>query len=497
MRKFKPTVLPLVLFFLLGGAVLRAGNETAALPAPASTAETSGLPPLIQQRCGACHQPPRPGAATLDAWKEILPSMETFMRQRNLLPSPPELGAIANYYFRNSPVRFPPIPDDLEPSGIKLVRTPVGREFGEEPPIIGHVNVTDLDQDGRQETVVCDAEGNQVTWLRFQDNEWTETTLAELTAPVRSAVIDFNHDGHLDLAIACIGHVVPSEDLVGEAHLLLNRGDQTFEKIPLLRGLPRISDLQPGDLDGDGDLDFAVGVFGWRASGGLGWLEQTEPMKFHYHPIFAITGVMHLAVADLDGDSTPEIVALISQEHEAIAAFRCQGGGVFTHRVLARANHPLFGSSGFSLVDLDQDGDLDMLYTNGDMMDIKPEVKPYHGLRWLENRGGNFDLRPIAPIPGCYSARAHDMDGDGDLDIVASNMNFQWNISDFPSLLWLENDGQQHFTRRRIDYAPVNLVTCDVGDLNHDGLPDIVAGSMHLPGLFERMGRVTVWLQKK
>jgi len=65
-----------------------------------------------------------------------------------------------------------------------------------------------------------------------------------------------------------------------------------------------------------------------------------------------------------------------------------------------------------------------------------------------------------------------------------------------PSLSWLENDGQQNFTRRRIAYSPSNLATIAVGDLDGDKRPDIVAGGLHIPGPMGRHGRVTAWLNK-
>jgi hypothetical protein len=101
--------------------------------------------------------------------------------------------------------------------------------------------------------------------------------------------------------------------------------------------------------------------------------------------------------------------------------FRNDGKGGFESSVLDRAPHPAFGSSGFSVVDLDGDGDLDFLWTHGDMMDEIPLPKPYHGLRWLENQGGELVSRELLRMPGCYRALAHDLDGDGDLDIVFAN----------------------------------------------------------------------------
>jgi hypothetical protein len=61
------------------------------------------------------------------------------------------------------------------------------------------------------------------------------------------------------------------------------------------------------------------------------------------------------------------------------------------------------------------------------------------------------------------------------------------------SILWLENDGRQHFTPHGIGHAPTSLISADIADLDGDGYPDIVTGSMHLDPSDQRRGRVTLW----
>jgi hypothetical protein len=64
---------------------------------------------------------------------------------------------------------------------------------------------------------------------------------------------------------------------------------------------------------------------------------------------------------DLNGDGHLDFVALFAQEHEEIAAFINDGRGGLQERVLFKAATPSFGSSGIQLVDLDKDGDVDIL----------------------------------------------------------------------------------------------------------------------------------------
>jgi len=109
----------------------------------------------------------------------------------------------------------------------------------------------------------------------------------------------------------------------------------------------------------------------------------------------------------------------------------------------------------------------------------------------LDNRDGELVPHELFRMPGCYRAVAHDVNGDGHLDIVVSGLYFDWPEEDYPSLVWLENDGTAKFPPHTILYGPTNLATMDVGDLNHDGLPDILVGGMHLPGPLGRHARLT------
>jgi hypothetical protein len=154
-----------------------------------------------------------------------------------------------------------------------------------------------------------------------------------------------------------------------------------------------------------------------------------------------------------------------------------------------------FGSSGISIVDLDLDGDLDVLYTNGDAFDyIPPGPRPWHGVQWLENQGDLvFQFRRIGDFPGAYFANALDVDRDEDLDIfVVSSFN-DWSDPEALSMIWFENDGNMGFTSRPLASTPTHLLVLDHGDMDGDGWVDLVSGGMHAYPPYDRMSRVTLW----
>jgi hypothetical protein len=176
-----------------------------------------------------------------------------------------------------------------------------------------------------------------------------------------------------------------------------------------------------------------------------------------------------------------------------VVAFVGDGAGGFRPQTVYQAPHPAWGCSGLALLDFDRDGDLDVLVTNGDMLDDFL-LKPYHGIRWLENLGAlAFREHELATLPGVHRALGTDLDGDGDLDVVAGAfVQFrtpEGQVRDpravdqarLPSLVWLEQVTPGRFERRTLEQGG-HHVSLDVADYDRDGDPDIVVGHFATAG---------------
>lgn len=473
------------------GCLLACGG---AAPSGAEAPSRPAAPPLAAKYCTACHPAPAPDALIRKHWTQVFGFMSVWIKERNLPYDLEEYRALLNDYIALSPERFEPIPDELAESGLTFEGRAVGLPCTSERPVVTDLELVDLDGDGIPEVLVCDDVAGRVSLLSWKDGEFHEDPIFEVAAPSRAIALDYDGDGLLDLAVASLGVIHPTDDLLGSVWLLRNLGDGSYDPQPVLVNCPRVADLRAGDFNGDGKLDLLVVHFGWRTTGGISWLEQVSPTTFLHHEITPLHGAARAETLDFDGDGHLDFVALFSQEHERLVLFRNDGRGGFESRILAQGPHPSYGSSDFSVVDLDGDGDPDFLWTNGDMMDEILLAKPYHGVRWLENRDGEIVVHELARMPGCYRAVAYDLDGDGDLDIVVSSLDLHWDLHEFPSLIWLENDGKQNFTARRLAHAPTNLASLVVGDLDGDGRPDILVGGMHVPGPLGRVGRLTAFL---
>ncbi len=376
-----------------------------------------------------------------------------------------------------------------------LIRQHIGMEY-DTKPMISHVLVDDLDEDGLLDVIVCDALDNFVSWIRqYPANTYTETVLAsELIAPAHTQAMDFDGDGDKDLLVAVLGLLYPSNDKIGSIVYLENDGNFNFRKTVIVGRIARVADVRAGDLDGDGDMDLAAAQFGYD-DGETRWMENLGNGEFKTHMLQNLSGPINVEIVDIDEDNDLDLIVLVSQEWEEIYCYINDGSGNFSMKLLWGSDNEDFGSSGISLYDLNQDGRLDILYANGDAFDyIPPEGKPWHGLQWFENKGNiEFEYHRLCNFVGAYSLRAGDADRDGDLDLFAVSAFNLWEDPAAQSFIWLENVGNMEYIRRDITNDPTHLMIMQTGDFNKDGLIDFVTGGMYPYPPFDRMSRLTLW----
>jgi hypothetical protein len=377
-----------------------------------------------------------------------------------------------------------------------LDRMPIGQNF-EDPPLISHIQATDLDDDKLLDVVLSDCRGNFVSWIRqYPAGTYAESVLADdIIAPAHVQVIDFDGDNDKDILVAVLGMLFPNNDKIGSVVILENDGRFNFRKHTIFEKIARVSDVRGGDLDNDGDMDLAVGQFGYD-DGETRWIENLGDWKFKSHPLQYLSGPVNVEITDIDFDKDLDIISLVSQEWEEIYCYINDGQGHFQPNLLFGSSNQDYGSSGISLYDLDQDGDEDILYTNGDAFDyMPPQGRPWHGVQWLENKGDlKFEFHRICNFTGTTNVRAADLDNDRDPDLLAVSAFNIWDKPDSYSFIWLENTGNEQFIKHEISKTPTHLLTCEPGDFNNDGLTDVITGGMHTYPPYDNMGRITLWI---
>jgi hypothetical protein len=437
---------------------------------------------LVNTHCGSCHSVPPPNLMPKRSWPKVVQAMADLAAQRTGQESIPSdaLRHITAYYYGSSPEELPLLPYvDAAVDGQGYRATEIGDRTP--MPMVIDIVPADLGVHHGAGLLVCDAESNELRLLKREGDEWRETVLAEAPVPIRSEVVDFDGDGDTDIVVAALGILPPSDELAGKVLLLRQDEDGGFDKEILLEGIGRTTDARAIDVDNDDDLDLVVAIFGGGTVGGIVWLETTGTGEYVAHEVLGVSGPLNATPVDLDADGRMDFVSLIAQEYESVVAFMNRGQGRFEQLLLGRAPHPMYGFTGMSLADLDGDDDPDILMSNGDAMDTQPDPKPYHGVQWLENRGNlTFEFHDIGRFYGAAVAAAGDVDGDGDLDVVAGSwLNF-WDDPRRQSLVWYENDGRKGFSQRGLLSRPAGIVSLALADVTGDDKADIVAGVLRL-----------------
>jgi hypothetical protein len=490
----------------------------------------------VERACATCHAFPSPELFPKDLWPHEVDRGLTFLEQSGMSADTPRFAQIVAYFRNRAPEALPVLqqptpgtkcPVEFQRSGYRLplgtsahatedaTRSRIDRSGDSSAadalaPAVANVRFVALSSDHKLDLLVCDMLNGKVLLLRpYEPNAKLRVVSEAILNPAHAEVVDLDGDGIKDIVVANLGSPVPTDDRTGSVVWLRGSADGSFAPLTIASGLGRVADVQAADFDGDGDLDLVVAEFGWLKAGSIQLLEnRTSDAN---RPIFIAStldarhGAIHVPVADLNGDGRPDFVALIGQEFETVVAYLNAGGHKFERKEIYAAPHPAFSSSGIQLVDLDGDGDQDVLLTNGDSLDSQL-LRPYHGVQWLENRGTYpFAHHPLTSLYGAQRAVAADIDGDGDQDVVAvcflpgayyQRLCREMNLD---AVVVLEQDAPGHFVRHSLETVSCDHATCDVGDFDGDGRIDFVTGNafFSLGGarIDDRSGAdwVTVW----
>lgn len=463
--------------------------------APSTTIDADTVS-RIEAFCSDCHAMPRAESFPRDAWyDEVEQGYQIYAKSGRKDLDPPPMHSTVDYFRSRSPERMT-LPE-CEDAATKLRVTFSTEQLtlaqnGNIPPAVSHLRWTRLGPSDAPSLLVSDMRHGHVLGVDLQKRQVPPRFLARLHNPCHIEPCDLDGDGAIDLVVADLGSFAPGDHDRGRVVWLRRLdGEYSFEEIVLASGLGRVADVRPADLDGDGDLDLIVAEFGHYRTGKIAILKNVasegERPRFELQELDPRPGTIHVPPHDFNNDGLSDFVALVSQEHETVTAFVNQGDARFHSHTVWAAPDLTFGSTGIELVDLDQDGDVDILYSNGDAFD-NSFLNPSHGIQWLENLGHfEFDYHRLTDMSGAYSASAGDVDLDGDLDIIAvallPSRPFPTDVAtnEMPSILCLEQTQPGVFLRHTLELGSPCHAALEMADFDDDGDLDFVTGSWVMP----------------
>ena len=492
-----------VMLVLLGGC----GRQDSLPPGMLPALDVTAIGEQVDVFCGDCHATPLPEHFPKDKWLELVSNGYQFYTDsgRSDLVEP-ALHEVVEYYRRQAPAYFGtlvfPVSAPTSPLRFERQDLDVGQP-AKAPFAVAFMTWFAADNDDDRKLVFGDMMRGG---LYVTDMSPTPATVINLKSPAHIQPCDLDSDGQRDLLVADLGGYQAEDHLRGRVLWLRCNGDEWDAPRVLAADIGRVADARAGDFDSDGDEDVVVAEFGWRTTGSLFLLinrgGEGSERQFTRQALDGRHGGIHVPPIDLDSDGRLDFMALISQEHETIEAFVNVGHEFnpprvnFERRIIFEANNPAYGCSGIDLADLDQDGDVDVVLTNGDVLDTTL-VRPYQGIGWLENAGEfPFLHHWITAMPGVQRALTEDLDGDGDLDIAAVALLPEGIVSEaefrsLDSVIWLEQTAPGEFQRHAVETGTSWHAALEISDVDRDGAPDLIIGNF----LLDRLEVPRPWLQ--
>jgi hypothetical protein len=358
----------------------------------------------------------------------------------------------------------------------------------------GQTALADLDRDGKPEFIVGrkrhrdgKIEGTIYRFKRLDTGEWERKILGrDSLSDVGAAVLDVDGDGWPDLVCGGVWYRNPR-----------NPGESEFQRHPFDPDCEGAHDVVIADIDGDGRPDVVTmsdrkGLCWYKIPHDPTGLWEKHEIGPGIHGAIAPGGI-----ADIDGDGDLDVVCANTWYENANG----DGSRWVVHRNLPFGRVGPFGMCVRTLIlDIDGDGRDEVVMCDADIEDSKVAL-----LRNVDGKGGAWeraDLPQSFRYGSLHSLAAADFNGNGRLDLVSCEQEelLPEGRTNPRFVLW-ENMGGGRFEERILLDARLGGHELVVGDVNGDGLPDILSkpwgtrpwngagGKMHVDYLENRSRR--------
>jgi uncharacterized repeat protein (TIGR01451 family) len=331
-----------------------------------------------------------------------------------------------------------------------------------EQAVAYHFLQSDIDNDGKIDLIANFP--SDLIWYKnlegFANFSTPKCIDFKFTKPFKLSLEDIDNDSDLDLLIAEDNDKIAwlkNQEGLGEYHeqIIIDYHHYTLRNIAL------------GDVDNDDDSDlfllsYASNKLVWRENvDGIGNFDEFE------NTIFTMSGpgtFSSILPVDLDNDGDIDVLGTNSSNDEIIWFENLDGTGTFGEEIVLITG--LDDVNFVQVADFDGDDDLDVYALGNNLPNIS----------WFENINGNgtaWEARPINPLSGqIFDISVKDMDNDGDLDVITSDKLLPQGLK---GIVWYENlDGEGNFGLPQVLFESPNFVRdIEISDFNMDGALDI------------------------
>ncbi|MBN1187144.1 MAG: T9SS type A sorting domain-containing protein [Bacteroidales bacterium] len=272
----------------------------------------------------------------------------------------------------------------------------------------------DIDNDGDIDALTTsDLPDDNKIWLNDGKANYMESENKLVTGNPGIALADLDNDGDLDVFISRSSGTegIPNK-------VMLNDGTGSFTGTLQELGLKGSNDVALDDLDGDGDIDAFVCNHRTYQNGEYLHDGQHEVWLNDGTGYFTGSGQdfgdglgTDVELGDIDGDGDTDAIVANNDEDPKNEIWLNDGNGYFSEGNILSVN---FNSNGVALGDLDGDNDLDLFFANSN----SNKVLFNNGNGTFTDSGqslGNLKTNDIA---------LGDLDNDGDLDAFSANREY-------------------------------------------------------------------------
>lgn len=336
----------------------------------------------------------------------------------------------------------------------------------------------DYDGDGLLDIAIASNNGYDIWFYKGLGNGDFGTASLAFSSPTQVTRLepksaDIDGDGKLDL-VTYEGWSDPSSG--SGIGIYFGNGDGTFQAVPRQTFAPDGVDVEVTDVDNDGDLDIlASASYSFRTylnphnPLGTAPASQTTVRGFDtwtcvVSAYVGFTQVTDLQIGDVNGDGRSDVVASYSSYPLQIWL------GTATPGVFAAPVASIAVATGEenALADLNGDGRLDFISSYGGTIAYGIAGSPYFSEPQATAFGSDAYRAFLSPV---------DLDGDGDLDLVAGRKTARFVYDRNVYVLYNQGGGNFDSTVTTFDLAGLGLErvqAAQFSDLNGDGLTDVI-----------------------